>query len=185
MPQVIPAASAIFYGRQQEMTHILSLLLRSEQAAIAVLGSGGIGKTSLALTLMHHEAVIQRFEGRRYFIACDAVCTAESLYDRFAGILGLNEIRPIASLKQRVAGSNLPLLITFDNFETPWEPAENREKVESFLSELLLIPQVSILVTLRGAERPSGVAWSKPSFLPFNPWTFNRQFKYLRQFLIL
>ncbi len=91
------------------------------------------------------------------------------MFDRFANILGVNGKQPLASLRKRAAKINLPVLITFDNFETPWEPTENRERLESFLAELLLIPQVSVIVTLRGAERPSGVAWTKPFLPPLQP----------------
>lgn len=52
------------FGRQQDITHILDLLLLNEGSAenippLALRGMGGIGKTTLALALAHHAAVRQ------------------------------------------------------------------------------------------------------------------------------
>ena len=52
-----------------------------------------------------------------------------------------------------------------DNLETAWEPKNNQQAVEEILLQLTDIPGLSLVVTLRGAERPSGVPWTRP-FLP-------------------
>ena len=80
---MLPAASSVFYGRDQEVKYVESFLLRPEGAAIAILGSGGIGKTSLALSVMHRPDIAKHY-ARRYFIACDAANTPADVFERFA-----------------------------------------------------------------------------------------------------
>lgn len=53
-------------------------------------------------------------------------------------------------------------IIVLDNFESPWEPLETRAEVEDFLSALSGIDQMTLIVTLRGAQRPSGTQWTRP-----------------------
>jgi hypothetical protein len=166
---VLPAASAIFHGRQKELGHVLPLLEQQEQVAIAILGSGGIGKTSVALSIMHHESIVKKYEQRRYFVACDAISTVGALNERFGQILGLGEKKPLVSLRRLAEEVHQPILVTLDNFETPWEAKDGRAEVESFLSDLASIPLVSVIVTLRGAERPAGVAWTRPFLPPITP----------------
>ncbi|KAF8154328.1 hypothetical protein K438DRAFT_1777960 [Mycena galopus ATCC 62051] len=60
-------------------------------------------------------------------------------------------------------------LLVLDNFETPWEPLESRRQVEEFLSLLADIPSLALLVTMRGAERPGKVKWTRPFLPPLEP----------------
>ncbi len=46
-------------------------------------------------------------------------------------------------------------MLILDNFETPWEPLASRDEVETLLAQLTDIPNLTLVVTLRGAERPS------------------------------
>src|SRR6201996_5178651 len=57
------------------------------------------------------------------------------------------------------------MMLVLDNLETPWEPKNNQQAVEELLLELTDVPGLSLVVTLRGAERPSGIPWTRP-FLP-------------------
>ncbi|KAJ6543376.1 hypothetical protein DFH09DRAFT_1322123 [Mycena vulgaris] len=45
-------------------------------------------------------------------------------------------------------------LVVFDNFETPWKLQTSREEVEGFLARLSELPNLFLVVTMRGAERP-------------------------------
>jgi hypothetical protein len=106
---------------------------------------------------MHHQKIVEKFEERRYFIACDALEKVDALIERFGMTLGLSEEKPLADLKRIVKEARQPVLITLDNLETPWEAKGGRDEVERFLTDLSSIPLVSVVATLRGAERPAAV----------------------------
>ncbi|KIM83174.1 hypothetical protein PILCRDRAFT_7143 [Piloderma croceum F 1598] len=74
-----PVAPEIFFGRDDIVSNLASLIVRKEQTKLAILGAGGMGKTSTALHILHHRDVINRFNCRRYFVGCDAITSAESL----------------------------------------------------------------------------------------------------------
>src|ERR1700761_8991102 len=57
------------------------------------------------------------------------------------------------------------MMLVLDNMETPWEPKNNRQAVDDLLLQLTDVPGLSLVVTLRGAEHPSGIPWTRP-FLP-------------------
>ncbi|KAJ6583598.1 hypothetical protein DFH09DRAFT_1076000 [Mycena vulgaris] len=44
-------------------------------------------------------------------------------------------------------------LVVLDNFETPWKLQTSREEVEGFLARLSELPNLFLVVTMRGAER--------------------------------
>ncbi|KAJ7722159.1 hypothetical protein B0H14DRAFT_2220175, partial [Mycena olivaceomarginata] len=55
-----------------------------------------------------------------------------------------------------------PTLLILDNFETLWEPLESRKGIEEFLSLLTDVKHLALMITMRGAERPAKVLWSRP-----------------------
>ena len=80
----------------------------------------------------------------------------------------LDEKMLIPSLRQLASSIESDILLTLDNLETPWELKSNRLAVEELLLQLTDIPRLSLLVTLRGAERPSGIPWTRPFLLPLH-----------------
>ena len=79
IPPSQPVAPEIFFGRDDIVFDCASLIARNEQTKVAILGTGGIGKTSTALHILHHQDVVDRYDNRRYFVGCDAATSAESL----------------------------------------------------------------------------------------------------------
>ncbi|KAJ7196007.1 hypothetical protein C8J57DRAFT_1644983 [Mycena rebaudengoi] len=62
-----------------------------------------------------------------------------------------------------------PSLLVLDNLETTWGSLSSRSEVEEFLSLLTDVPQLGLMITLRGAERPSKVKWTRPFLAPLQP----------------
>ncbi|KAJ7742814.1 hypothetical protein B0H16DRAFT_1860551 [Mycena metata] len=54
-------------------------------------------------------------------------------------------------------------------FPDVWDPAESRKEIEEFLSLLTDIPTLALMITMRGAERPGKVQWTRPFLLPLQP----------------
>ncbi|KAJ7282373.1 hypothetical protein C8J57DRAFT_1295223 [Mycena rebaudengoi] len=166
---LLPVVPHIFHGRQSELANIVSILLQDE-AYVAILGPGGIGKTSLARAALHHPDVSAKFP-HRYFLSCESAATVDDLMATVAATLDLEPSnKPLPGIIKCLSDKQTCLLV-FDNFETPWEPTESRAQVENFLALLADIPQLALLMTLRGQERPFKIRWTRPFLPPLKPLT--------------
>ncbi|KAF7298434.1 AAA domain-containing protein [Mycena kentingensis (nom. inval.)] len=163
----LPPAPQIFHGREKEIEQALEILIQ-ESPHVVLLGPGGIGKTAMAKTLMHDSSVVAKYK-QRYFIACDSMRTENDIALALAVALGVKiTSRPGAAVVQQLRAQP-GTLIVLDNFETPWEDEMTRGPVEKFLANLAEVPEMGLLITMRGQERPSYVKWSKPFLPPLEP----------------
>jgi Cdc6-like AAA superfamily ATPase len=143
---MLPSEPKIFHGRDIELADILKLFSQGTPR-IAILGAGGMGKTSLARAVLHHTEIITRYEQHRFFIACDSVATRVDLAALIGAHLGL---KPGQDLRQPVIqhfSNSPPSLLILDNFETLWEPAESQKEIEKFLSLLTDINHLALIVS--------------------------------------
>ncbi|KAJ7032100.1 P-loop containing nucleoside triphosphate hydrolase protein, partial [Mycena alexandri] len=165
---MLPAEPKIFHGRDSEVAEILKLFSQGTPR-IVILGAGGMGKTSLARTALHHEDITTKYQENRFFIACDTASSKAEL----AGLIGAHlGMKPGKDLTQSVLwyfSDAPPSLLILDNLETPWEPVESRKDTEEFLSLLTDITSLALMITMRGAERPAKVQWTRPFLLPLQP----------------
>ncbi|KAJ7124359.1 hypothetical protein C8R44DRAFT_917012 [Mycena epipterygia] len=166
---MLPARPKIFNGREFELLDIVEKL-NSEHARIPILGTGGIGKTSLAKAVMHHPHVAAKYE-QRLFIAADSATTSVELAALTGSHLGLKPGKDLTKPVVQHLSRGPPCLVVLDNLETPWEPLESRGGVEEFLSLLTDIPHLALIITMRGAERPAKVRWTRPFLEPLKPLT--------------
>ncbi|KAJ7452066.1 hypothetical protein B0H11DRAFT_2288746 [Mycena galericulata] len=164
---LLPSAPQIFYGRESELKDLVALLLQ-EAPRVALLGPGGIGKTSLARSALHHPEVADRYRDR-YFVPCDSAGTVEDLALAVATALGVELTAKLSTVIVKHLRTQPRCLLVLDNFETPWEPSATRPHVEEFLSVLADLSHVALLVTMRGQERPSKMRWNRPFIAPLKP----------------
>ena len=136
------------------------------------MGSGGIGKTSAGLHIFHHPDVVHRFERHRYFVACDAITTSDTLATTILQAIGaqiINGENPNTTL-HRVLMTLPPSLIFLDNFETPWDSDSSRSGVGDTLSKIGASPKISLIVTTRIKELPSNLSWTyETEIAPLSP----------------
>ncbi|KAJ7711023.1 hypothetical protein B0H14DRAFT_3172270, partial [Mycena olivaceomarginata] len=148
-------------------------MLNQESPRIAILGGGGMGKTSLAKAILHYPQTLEKFQ-HRFFVSAEAATTSIEL----AALIGLHVgLKPGTDLTRPVVQylSQKPsCLLILDNLETVWEPMQSRGGIEEFLS-LLTEPWFHFCITdfyqitMRGAERPGKVHWTHPFLLPLQP----------------
>ncbi|KAJ7035194.1 hypothetical protein C8F04DRAFT_1345746 [Mycena alexandri] len=181
---MLPAEPKIFYGRDSELADILKLF-RQGAPRIAILGAGGMGKTSLARTVVHHEEVTTKYHGNRFFVTCDTASSKSELTGLIVAHLGLKPGKDLTRTVLKHFSSGPPSLLILDNLETVWEPTKSRQEIEEFLSLLTDINSLALMVgehpfflsislmkpqiTMRGAERPSKVQWTRPFLPPLPP----------------
>ncbi|KAJ7151911.1 hypothetical protein C8R43DRAFT_822058, partial [Mycena crocata] len=130
----LPAKPKIFHGRLAELDAILGML-KKDSAKIAILGGGGMGKTSLALTALHHPEISAKFE-HRFFVMADSSNTSAELVAQIGLHLGLGPRKNLTKTVLQYFCNLSHCLLVLDNLETPWEPLEARGEVEQFLSLL-------------------------------------------------
>ncbi|KAJ7723883.1 P-loop containing nucleoside triphosphate hydrolase protein [Mycena metata] len=164
---LLPASPKIFHGRSDELKQLVHLLVQ-DPARVAIFGPGGIGKTSLALAAVHHPDISTRYTDR-HFVSCESVANGDGLLSMIASSVGLEPSRNASKQLLRHFSQSPPALLVLDNLETCWEPFESRNHVEEILSLLTDITHFALLITMRGAERPSKVRWTRPFISPLEP----------------
>ncbi|KAF8214677.1 hypothetical protein K438DRAFT_1801937 [Mycena galopus ATCC 62051] len=164
---MLPSKPKIFHGREQELNHILKLLTE-QSPRIAILGGGGMGKTSLARAALHHPDTLVKFENR-FFISAEAAATSVELAALIGLHVGLNPGEDLTKPIVQYFSRKESCLLILDNLETVWEPIQSRSGIEEFLGLLTGLEHLALMITMRGAERPAKVHWSHPFLLPLQP----------------
>ena len=142
--------------------------MRDEQTRLAILGTGGISKTSTALHILHYPEVVSRYDKRRYFVGCDAVTSAESLATLVLQIIQVPSVAGeniLTILHRALLAAPLTLLL-LDNFESVWDINSRREEVLDLLRKIVNSKRISLMITMRGAVPPPGIIWTHFHTLP-------------------
>ncbi|KAJ7216007.1 hypothetical protein GGX14DRAFT_696431 [Mycena pura] len=145
---MLPASPKIFHGRESELSHVLDILLQ-DSPRIVLLGPGGMGKTSLAISALHHPDISSKYV-HRYFVSCQSAPSCSELMTTIASHIGVDHDLDLARKLVR---------------QFSYGPASLLE----LLSLLADVPQLAVLITMRGAERPGRVNWTRPHLLPLSP----------------
>ncbi|KZV63938.1 hypothetical protein PENSPDRAFT_691216 [Peniophora sp. CONT] len=166
------AANPIIYGREVEIETAVDMIQNKAPARVAILGPGGIGKTSIALAVLHHEDIERLYEDWRCFLSCEATTTADAVVRALADALGLVMISDISSETSRhhlishlkaISG-----IICLDNFETPLD--SDRHAVEELLNEIAALPSITLLITSRDTGIPA-IGWTSPPLAHIEPFS--------------
>ncbi|KAJ7488021.1 hypothetical protein FB451DRAFT_1529027 [Mycena latifolia] len=166
--RLLPAKPKIFHGRESELHEILQNFCNKEAPRVAILGAGGIGKTSLAKAALHHPDISAKYE-TKLFVACDLATTSIELAALVGSNIGLKPGRDLTKPVVQHVAQGPPSLLVLDNLETPWEKIESRGGVEEFLSLLTDVQHLALIITMRGSERPAKVRWTHPFLPPLGP----------------
>jgi Cdc6-like AAA superfamily ATPase len=144
---MLPSQPKIFHGRDSELSDILQLFNQGTPK-IAILGAGGMGKTSLARAVIHHTEITQRYNQQRFFIACDAAATQVELAALIGTHVGLKPGKDLTRPVIQYFSSSSDSLLILDNLETLWEPVKSRGNIEEFLSLLTGVNHLALVVGL-------------------------------------
>ncbi|KAJ7705666.1 hypothetical protein B0H14DRAFT_3172948 [Mycena olivaceomarginata] len=142
---LLPSKPKIFHGRDSELEGIIQIL-GPQPVRIAILGGGGMGKTSLARAVLHHPDAVEKF-GQRFFVSAEAVTTSIELAALIALHVGLNPRKDLTKPVVQFFARKSPSLLILDNLETVWEPIQSRGGIEEFLSMLTDIEHLTLIQT--------------------------------------
>ncbi|MBD2435918.1 NB-ARC domain-containing protein [Nostoc sp. FACHB-110] len=160
---------SVFYGRTNELALLEQWLCQERRRVIAILGMGGIGKTSLAAKLA------QKVQGRFEYIIWRSLYNAPPLFDLLANLIQFLSDEQIleAELPKTVNGrisqlieylQQKPCLIILDNLETILQTGayagcyrEGYEDYGLIIKRLGQVRHQSTLV-LTSREKPKDIA---------------------------
>ncbi|KAJ7746518.1 hypothetical protein B0H14DRAFT_454557 [Mycena olivaceomarginata] len=167
---VLPRVPLNLFGREEPISAAVTTIIAPTPGRVAILGAAGIGKTSVASMVLFDPRVVECFGDHRYFISCDAADAKDALLTAIAGPLGLQGNKLQKEILEALGNPEHRSLIVLDNFETPWDSsATSKKDVETFLASLCALDTLSVVITMRGSERPAGIQWSRPVLPQIGP----------------
>ena len=155
---VLPARGLVV-GRDAEIDVGFEEWTKDRSKPLLIWGPPGIGKSTLALSLLHHPEAERRFGQRRFLLRCDGFANAESIQTAMGSEwFGLAASPRIGGevLAQLAMG---PAAVVIDNFETPHRA--DPERSEDWLRRVIAIPDVWLIVGIQGHEAPRGLEWAR------------------------
>lgn len=156
--QTMPPKPRILYGRDDFVKDVGRLLANDETSRVCILGPGGMGKTCVALAAMEDSSICQKFpKSNRFWVPCVEATSADSLISILYSSLRITRDtkHPMDDILSELSATNDPRLILFDNFET----SSHIPDVIRILVQLVALPHVAILITMRGTAPTHEIKW--------------------------
>ncbi|KAF5368697.1 hypothetical protein D9615_010312 [Tricholomella constricta] len=161
---VLPVRPPIFMGRDALVRETVEFLLEARH--VALIGPGGMGKTSIAQAVINEDSMSAKFSDRRYFVRYDDVdasqITHATFLDRIARSLGISCSKAnTRNLILNELSSSKDLLLVLDNAETFLDAAVDSSLITNSIDEFGARPNVQLMLTTRTSGLPPNLAWER------------------------
>ena len=144
----LPQAPANLFARDAVINELSGLVERF--ASFTLLGAGGIGKSAVALTLLHHDRISARFGKCRHFIRCDdLVSSLDGFIGRLSDAIGARYTTDMSQLRSHLTLSP-PRILVLDGVESILDPlAPGAVGIATAIEEFGRCQNVCVLATSR------------------------------------
>ncbi|KAJ7573750.1 hypothetical protein C8J56DRAFT_1033608 [Mycena floridula] len=171
-------ASINLFGRDPDVDFIVNQLIwqpetpESKRARFAILGTGGMGKTSVAVKVVRDARLLEYYpQHYQAWFPCVQATSFPLLLDIVLSALDLpsDTKNTLNAILNELQSSDKPMILLFDNFETPWNALGARPEVAQFLRDIDAIPHVAIFLTMRATVPPcEEIDWKELRIAPLD-----------------
>jgi len=151
----LPQALANPFSREGIVNDVLDLT--DQVASAALFGSIGVGKSSVALTLLYHNRTRIKFGRNRHFMRCDGLTNSlEGFLECLSDAIGISPTTDIEQLRSHLEASP-PLILLLDGVDSILNPlAPEAEDIFATIEEFGCYQHICLLTTSRMYPEISG-----------------------------